>query len=89
MTFYMRAKNPGLWQVQLKRKTDNIIMTYTFKVGTNWREYRASFTDFKRESNVPPNAEKNDLQQWIRFVDLTGNKYKSNTVWLDEIFIQR
>jgi hypothetical protein len=88
LKFYVKAKKPGVWQIQLKRKTDGKIFHKTFRVGTEWFKYDVGAQEFKNETGYIGKFDTNDFQQWINIVDVNP-RYDNNILWIDEFRMER
>ena len=88
MSFFMKAKKPCVYSLQIKRKSNDKIMQKSFKVGTKWKEYKITQDDLKVAMRIKGKIPQNDFKKWIRFVD-ANPRYKSNTVWFDHFKIIR
>lgn len=91
ISFWMKAKHPCMWQMQLKRRSDSKIFTHTYNVGTEWKKYTVNVYGIIKEVNHQGKYDRHDYQAWINFIDMspTPTKRPNNTVWIDHIFIER
>lgn len=88
VTFEMKAKKPGVWQFQIKRKSDGKIFYRTFRVGTEWRKFRFGAYEIKQETGWVGKFDTNDFQMWLSIVDINP-RYESNVIWIDEFHMER
>lgn len=86
---YMKAKKPGIWQVQIKRKSDNKVFHKNLRVGTKWKHYDFGYTAFLKDTGYSGKFSQVDLRPWIRIVQADIPRYKENTVWIDGIELIR
>lgn len=88
LTFYMKSKKPSVWAVQIRRKSDDKILSKMFRVDTKWTKIFITIDDLKARSGIKGKFNLNDFKKWIQFVDVNP-RYDENTVWLDHFSIVR
>jgi len=89
LNFWMKARKPCIWRVQIQRKSDNKIFYRTFRIGTKWKEYNANIYEMRDEARYKGRFSKNDLKKWVNFVDITNQSSGANTIWIDNIVIMK
>jgi len=89
LNFWMKARKPCIWRVQIQRKSDNKIFYRTFRIGTKWKEYNANIYEMRDEARYKGKFSKNDLKKWVNFVDITNQSSGENTIWIDNIVIMK
>lgn len=91
ISVWMKAKNPCLWQIKIKRKSDGKVFKVTFKVDKTWKKHTFTASDFKEQTKHEGKFDRLDFAKWLNLVDVGENKRtgERNTVWIDDLVITR